>query len=78
MVSPQQGLKGLAGLIGFFFGALLLSALVSADPVAAQCGPAPGAANTAYGDWGTCDQYHGMSGQCVWSQRPLHQQRGQL
>jgi Chaperone of endosialidase len=30
MVSPQQGLKGLTGTIGIFFGALLLSAFVGA------------------------------------------------
>jgi hypothetical protein len=36
MASPQQGLKGLAGAIGFFFGALLLSALVGAATAAAQ------------------------------------------
>jgi hypothetical protein len=36
MVSPQQGLKGFAGAIGFFFGALLLSALVGAATAATQ------------------------------------------
>jgi Chaperone of endosialidase len=41
MASPQQGLKGLAGAIGFFFGALLLSALVGAATAVAQ--------NTAFG-----------------------------
>jgi hypothetical protein len=51
MVSPQQGLKGFAGLIGFFFGALLLSALVGTAP----------AQNTAYGTGGARAQYDGHS-----------------
>jgi hypothetical protein len=50
MVSPQQGLKGLAGAIGFFFGALLLNTLIWADPAAAQCGfGGPFSQNTACG-----------------------------
>jgi hypothetical protein len=36
MVSSQQGSKGFAGAIGFFFGALLLSALVGAATAADQ------------------------------------------
>ena len=41
MASPQQGLKGLAGAVGIFFGALLLSMLVGAATAIAQ--------NTAFG-----------------------------
>ena len=47
MVSPQQGLKGFAGAIGFFFGALLLGMFVRTRIASAQCGPA--GPNTACG-----------------------------
>jgi hypothetical protein len=50
MISPQPGLKGFAGAIGFFFVALLLSALVGAATVVAQCGSdGPYGSNTQCG-----------------------------
>jgi hypothetical protein len=39
MVSLQPGLKGFAGLIGFFFGAVFLGTLVRTGIASAQCGP---------------------------------------
>src|SRR5215472_7694611 len=49
MASARQGLKRLVGTIGFVSVAVLLNALVCADPAAAQCGPAGGTDNTACG-----------------------------
>ena len=51
MASPLHGLKGLAGAIGFFRGAVLLGALVCTGTAFAQCGPTgpTNANNTACG-----------------------------
>jgi len=49
MASAQQGLKRLAGTIGFLSVAVLLNTLVCAKPAAAQCGPGSDDSNTECG-----------------------------
>src|SRR5215472_10364848 len=50
MISARQGLKRLAGTIGFVSVAVLLNALVCSNPAAAQCGASGvGGVNTACG-----------------------------
>src|SRR6516162_6379873 len=50
MASPQQGLKGLAGAVGIFFGALLLSMLVGGFNIVA------GSNNIDIGGYGFTDE----------------------
>jgi len=70
MISPQPGLKGLAGAIGFFFGALLLSALVGDRH---RHRP-----KHSIWDRGARKQYDRHCRQCVWIQRPLQQHHGRF